>query len=109
MKQSPEWQFACSEPRSSPGCVDWGSGRAAHGPLQLHRRQIFGNLQEFDYRAEVVARWRALIQHCHRVRRLQRIWGVLGGFLRCQVPASLRDRLLATWPQSVPPLALTNV
>ncbi len=73
-------------------------------------RRLNANVDEglLKFRAEIVARWCALIRHCHRIRRLQRIWGVLGGFLRYQVPARLRDRLLAVWPQSVPPLALAN-
>ena len=37
--------------------------------------------------------WRRIIRHLLRVRSLQRLWGVLGGFLRTQFPASLRDRL----------------
>ncbi len=76
--------------------------------LGCSRRTTLENLLEFECRAEVVARWCALIKHCHRIRRLQRIWDVLGGFLRWQVPTRLRDKLLVTWPQSVPPLALTG-
>ncbi len=64
--------------------------------------------QVLEFKAVVVERWRSHTRHCHRVRRLQRIWGVLGAFLRHQVLPSLRGRLLAVWPQSVPPLALTD-
>ena len=37
--------------------------------------------------------WRRIIRHLLRVRSLQRLWGVLGGFLRTQFPATLRDSL----------------
>ena len=43
-------------------------------------------------------RWRAVVRHLLRVRSLQRLWGVLGGFLRTQFPASLRDRLRDAYP-----------
>ena len=43
-------------------------------------------------------RWRAVVRHLLRVRSLQRLWGVLGGFLRTQFPASLRDRLREVYP-----------
>ncbi len=78
--------------------------------LACSRHRLLENAEHQiqEFKAEIVARWCALIRHCHRIRRLQRIWGVLGGFLRYQVPAGLRDRLLATWPQSVPPLALAG-
>ena len=42
--------------------------------------------------------WRRIIRHLLRVRSLQRLWGVLGGFLRTQFPASLRDRLREVYP-----------
>ncbi len=43
-------------------------------------------------------RWRAVVRHLLRVRSLQRLWGVLGGFLRTQFPASLKDRLHEVYP-----------
>ncbi len=43
-------------------------------------------------------RWRAVVRHLLRVRSLQRLWGVLGGFLRTQFPGSLRDRLREIYP-----------
>ena len=41
----------------------------------------------------VVSRWRKVLRSLFRIRRLQRIWGVLGGHLRVAWPAALRDRL----------------
>ena len=38
-------------------------------------------------------RWRAVVRHLLRVRSLQRLWGVLGGFLRTHFPSTMRDRL----------------
>ena len=45
-----------------------------------------------------VARWRALLLHLWRIRRLQRLFGQLGNFLRCEVSACVRDRLRAVYP-----------
>jgi hypothetical protein len=39
------------------------------------------------------SRWRRLLRSLFRIRRLHRIWGVLGGHLRVAWPAALRDRL----------------
>ena len=41
---------------------------------------------------ETVQSWRRVVRSLHRLRRLQRYWGLLGGVLRA-IPASLRDRL----------------
>ena len=43
--------------------------------------------------APAVSRWRRVLRSLFRIRRLQRIWGVLGGHLRATWPAALRDRL----------------
>ena len=43
--------------------------------------------------APAVSRWRRMVRSLFRIRRLQRIWGVLGGHLRVARPAALRDRL----------------
>ena len=43
-------------------------------------------------------RWRAVVRHLLRVRSLQRLWGVLGGFLCTQFRASSRDRLREVYP-----------
>ena len=45
----------------------------------------------------VFTRWRRIVRSLHRIRRLQRIWGHLGGFLR-DIPGNLRDRLRAVDP-----------
>ena len=42
--------------------------------------------------------WRRLIEALQRIRHLQRIWGLLGGHLRTEYPASLRDRLREVFP-----------
>ena len=46
---------------------------------------------------EVVERWARVVRSALRVRRLQRIWGILGQFLQT-FPAELRDRLRTIWP-----------
>ncbi len=52
-------------------------------------------VDEFEEQPSVpVRRWRRLVRSLQRIRRLQRIWGLLGGFLRA-IPGSLRDRLRA--------------
>ena len=109
LQQSPRAVCCGSEPIEPARGLLSGKGVGRLMGLSLSRTPIVNDFLEFEFSAAVVARWRALIRHCHRIRRLQRVWGVLGGFLHYQVPARLRDRLLATWPQSVPPLALTNV
>ena len=38
------------------------------------------------------ARWGAIVRHLRRLRRLQRLWGQLGGHIQVY-PAALRDRL----------------
>ena len=48
-----------------------------------------------------VRRWTRLVRHALRVRRLQRIWGLLGGFLR-GFPATLRERLQLVYPTGHP-------
>jgi len=45
----------------------------------------------------VVGRWARVVRAALRVRRLQRIWGILGQFLQ-SFPAELRDRLRTIWP-----------
>jgi hypothetical protein len=40
-----------------------------------------------------LSRWRRVLRSLQRIRRLQRIWGVLGGHLRTTWPPALRDRL----------------
>ncbi len=40
-----------------------------------------------------LSRWRRVLRSLQRIRRLQRIWGVLGGRLRAAWPPALRDRL----------------
>ena len=47
--------------------------------------------------SEAAARWRSIVRAIQRIRRLQRIWGVLGGFLQ-EFPAELRGRLRETFP-----------
>ena len=42
--------------------------------------------------------WRQLIKALQRIRRLQRIWGLLGSHLQRAYPASLRDRLREVFP-----------
>ena len=39
-------------------------------------------------------RWARLVRLVRRIRFTQRLWGVLGGYLRTAWPDSLRDRLL---------------
>ena len=46
-------------------------------------------------------RWTRLVRKALRIRRLQRIWGYLGGYLR-GLPASLRERLTLLWPNGRP-------
>jgi hypothetical protein len=46
-------------------------------------------------------RWRRITRALQRIRRLQRIWGLLGSFLQT-FPPELRDRLRAVYPQPAP-------
>ena len=46
----------------------------------------------------VVAAWGRLVRALHRIRRLQRIWGLLGQFLQ-SFPKELRDQLLDKYPK----------
>ena len=48
--------------------------------------------------AEWIAVWRRLVRSLHRIRRLQRIWGLLGQFLQT-FPKGLRDQLLDKFPK----------
>ena len=48
--------------------------------------------------AAVTVRWRKLLLHLWRVRRLQRLFGQVGNFLKASFPASLRDRLRGIYP-----------
>lgn len=48
--------------------------------------------------AEWIAVWRRLVRSLHRIRRLQRIWGLLGQFLQT-FPKGLRDQLLDKYPK----------
>ena len=63
-----------------------------------------GYFEDFTFAEEVPTPtaaetgWRRVVRHLLRVRALQRHWGVLGGFLRTQFPASLRDRLRDIYP-----------
>ena len=43
--------------------------------------------------APAVSRWRRVLRSLFRIRRLQRIWGVLGGHLCVVWPAAPRDCL----------------
>ena len=45
----------------------------------------------------VLERWRPIVRHCRRVRRLQRLWGNIGQALQAY-PEGLRARLLHTHP-----------
>ena len=45
-----------------------------------------------------IAVWRRLVRSLHRIRRLQRIWGLLGQFLQ-SFPKGLRDQLLDKYPK----------
>ena len=40
-----------------------------------------------------LSRWRRVLRSLQHIRRLQRIWGVLGGHLRAAWPPALHDRL----------------
>ena len=42
-------------------------------------------------------RWRRVVRAIQRVRRLQRLWGLLGGFLQT-FPSELRDKLRDVYP-----------
>ena len=48
--------------------------------------------------AEWIAVWRRLVRSLHRIRRLQRIWGLLGQFLQT-FPSELRKSLLDQYPK----------
>ena len=45
-----------------------------------------------------IAAWERLVRALHRIRRLQRIWGLLGQFLQT-FPSGLRQRLLDKYPK----------
>ena len=45
-----------------------------------------------------IAAWERLVRALHRIRRLQRIWGLLGQFLQ-GFPSGLRQRLLDKYPK----------
>ena len=46
-------------------------------------------------------RWRRIVRALQRVRRLQRLWGLLGSFLQT-LPTELRDRLRSVYPTAAP-------
>ena len=45
-----------------------------------------------------IAAWRRLVRSLQRIRRLQRIWGLLGQFLQT-FPSELRQSLLDNFPK----------
>ena len=51
--------------------------------------------------SEAAARWRRLVRALQRIRRLQRLWGLLGWFLQ-SFPPELRDRLRDSFPKEPP-------
>ena len=68
-----------------------GSGAMAHADP----RQLLVNTPEPEDSTPAVLRWRRLVSALFRIRRLQRIWGSLGGFLQT-VNSDLRRRLQAS-------------
>ena len=60
--------------------------------------QGFEFIEPEETTSAATSRWRRLLRHLLRVRRLQRLWGHLGGFLRTQFPSTLRDRLRDAYP-----------
>eukprot|EP00972_Heterocapsa_arctica_P042579 6276160-Heterocapsa_arctica.AAC.1 len=58
---------------------------------------FFGRCCRTRRRPSVIDRWRRLVRHLLRLRRLQRLLGYLGQHLQ-RYPASLRLRLRQTWP-----------
>ena len=75
----------------------------SHGddnPWELVGEQPEGLSAESAHaRSEIaVAAWRRLVCALHRIRRLQRIWGLLGQFLQT-FPSGLRQQLLDKYPK----------
>ena len=68
-----------------------------HGPLYAHFMRPFEETEEEEEEVQTrascvrAARWGRLIRMLRRIRFLQRTWGLLGGFLQSQWPASLRN------------------
>ena len=56
-----------------------------------------------DVRPQVLKRWVHLIKKSRRVRKLQRIWGILGPFLRDRYSKAFKTHLLAIWPEIAAP------
>ena len=56
-----------------------------------------------DISVRVLAKWVRLLRHSQRVRKLQRIRGVLGPFLRDRYSSDFKRSLLTTWPQLTAP------
>ena len=54
--------------------------------------------QETTAEAARIAVWRRLVRSLYRIRRLQRIWGLLGQFLQT-FPSELRKSLLDKFPK----------
>jgi hypothetical protein len=66
-----------------------------HGPLYAYFMRPFEETEEKEVQTRascvIAARWGRLIRMLRRIRFLQRTWGLLGGFLQSQWPASLRN------------------
>ena len=74
----------------------------SHGddnPWELIGEQPELSAERAHARSEIaVAAWRRLVRALHRIRRLQRIWGLLRQFLQ-SFPSGLRQQLLDKYPK----------
>jgi hypothetical protein len=69
---------------------------AEHSSASSSVWEVVGDLQQEAEPEGTPAtrRWARLVRLVRRIRFTQRLWGVLGGYLRTAWPDSLRDRLL---------------
>ena len=67
------------------------SGTAAHSWVPIARKRI-------EREEAVLARWTRIIRMVWRIRRLQRIFGYLGNFLKESFGQGIRARLRLVYP-----------
>ena len=51
----------------------------------------------------VLKRWIRLIKSTRKVRKLQRLWGIIGPFIRDRYSKAFKQSLLAAYPEISPP------
>eukprot|EP00972_Heterocapsa_arctica_P098612 14553317-Heterocapsa_arctica.AAC.1 len=83
----------CCKTRRRPRSPQLGP-RSPRAGCQVHTS--FPTAETSSY-TSVLPRWRGIVRHLLRFRRLQRLFGYLGQHLQ-RYPSSLRLKLRQTWP-----------